>query len=53
MIGRLSSMYARSKRCVFEHTALRLGWYLLVLLALLAFWACSDGAEIAFVYNAF
>lgn len=53
MIKLLSNTIMRSKEYIYSHTALRLGWYLLAVLALLLFRVCTGGSEIAFVYNAF
>ncbi|WP_162148241.1 hypothetical protein [Anaerotruncus colihominis] len=53
MIRRLSAIITNSKVWLLSHTAARCGWYLFVLTALLVFWFCTDGGEIAFVYNAF
>lgn len=53
LIGRLSTTITAVKQWVQARTWARLCWYFLVLLALLLFWALSEGEEIAFVYNAF
>ncbi len=53
MIKRLSSFITKGKGWVFAHPAARYGWYLLAILALLAFWLFASGGEVAFVYSAF
>lgn len=53
MIRRLSNIITDGKEFIYRHTALRYACYLAILLALLLFWLYSDGAEVAFVYNAF
>ena len=53
MIGRLSTTITAVKDWVQARTWARLGWYFVVMLSLLFFWAFSEGEAISFVYNAF
>lgn len=53
MIKRLSTTITELKTRVTAHAWARFAWYFLALLCLALYWAWSEGAEIAFVYNAF
>lgn len=53
LINRLSHIITNSKKFIFSGTALRLGFYLLMILGLLIFYMNAQQTEISFVYSAF
>lgn len=53
MPGRLSSFITKIDGVFFERRALRYGYYLAVILALLFFWLRFGHLEVAFVYTDF
>lgn len=53
MIKQLTDLFTSAKQFAYQHTALRLGLYLVILVALLLSYLYLDTGEVAFVYNEF